>query len=84
MVEFRFRLTGVPPDQAIKLIDLDPNETVGEIKKNVQRAYKLNPILAIQFIFKGKVLPDSLNFNKVGAHPKKDVITVMATQAGGN
>jgi hypothetical protein len=49
----------------------------------VQREYKLNPILAIQFIFKGKVLPDQLKFAKIGIHPKKDVITVMATQAGG-
>jgi len=54
------------------------------IKKVVQREYKLNPILAIQFIFKGKVLPDNLKFTKIAIHPKKDVITVMATQAGGD
>ena len=70
----------MPPDQAIKLIELDPNSSIAEIKKTVQQEYKLNPILAIQFIFKGKVLPDQLKF---GIHPKKDVITVMATQAGG-
>ena len=83
MVEYRFRLTGVPPDQAIKLIELDPNHSVADLKRSVQKEYKLNPILAIQFIFKGKVLPDKLTFSKVGVHPKKDVITVMATQAGG-
>ena len=93
MAQYRFRLTGVPPDQAIKLIEVDPNQSIAEIKKTVQREYKLNPILAIQFIFKGKVLPDQLKFAKVGIHPKKDVIklekslllcgTVMATQAGG-
>jgi hypothetical protein len=66
MVQYRFRLTGVPPDQAIKLIEVDPNQTIAEIKKSVQREYKLNPILAIQFIFKGKVLPDNLKFAKVG------------------
>ena len=54
-----------------------------DIKKTVKSEYRLNPILAIQFIFKGKVLPDSLRFSKIGIHPKKDVITVMATQAGG-
>ena len=74
-------------DQAIaeynKAIELDPNNSIAEIKKTVQREYKLNPILAIQFIFKGKVLPDQLKFAKIGIHPKKDVITVMATQAGG-
>ncbi|TXT53871.1 MAG: hypothetical protein BAJALOKI1v1_2280004 [Promethearchaeota archaeon] len=83
MTQYRFRLTGVPPDQAIKQIEVDPSQTIAEIKKNVQQEYKLNPVLAIQFIFKGKVLPDDLKFQKVGIHPKKDVITVMATQAGG-
>ena len=83
MTEYRFRLTGVPPDQAIKMIELDTEKNIGEIKKHVQKEYKLNPILAVQFIFKGKVLPDDLKFSKIGIHPKKDVITVMATQAGG-
>ena len=83
ITEYRFRLTGVPPDQAIKIIELDLNQSVGEIKKSVQREYKLNPILAIQFIFKGKVLPDNIKFGGIGIHPQKDVITVMATQAGG-
>ncbi len=83
MVQFRFRLTGVPPDQAIKLIECDPNFNVAEIKKSVQKEYKLNPILAIAFIYKGKVLPDNIKFAKIGVHPKKDIITVMAMQAGG-
>ncbi|OLS14248.1 MAG: hypothetical protein RBG13Loki_2124 [Promethearchaeota archaeon CR_4] len=69
MVHYRFHLTGVPPDQAIKLIGCDPNQSVAEIKKSVQREYQLNPILAIQFIYKGKTIPDN--------------IIVMANQAGG-
>ncbi|GAB4317182.1 MAG: hypothetical protein Kow0069_19780 [Promethearchaeota archaeon] len=83
MPQYRFRLTGMPPDRAIKLIEVDPNQSVAEIKKLVQREYKINPLLAIQFIHKGKVLPDNLKFAKVGVHPKKDVITAMAMQAGG-
>ena len=83
MTQYRFRLTGVPPDQAIKLIELDPNNAIADIKKTVQKEDRLNPVLAIQFIFKGKVLPDQLKFAKIGIHPKKDVITVMALQAGG-
>jgi hypothetical protein len=83
MANYRFRLTGVPPDHAIKVIELDPNKTVQEVKKTVQQEYKLNPVLAIQFIFKGKVLPDGMKLSKVGIHPRKDIITVMATQAGG-
>lgn len=83
MANYRFRLTGVPPDQAVKVIELDPNKTVQEVKKTVQQEYKLNPVLAIQFIFKGNVLPDGMHLSKVGIHPRKDIITVMATQAGG-
>jgi hypothetical protein len=83
MPEFRFRLTGVPPDQAIKSIDLDPNQSITELKKIVQKEYKLNPILSIQFIFNGKVLPDNLKFAKFGIQPKKDLVTVMARQVGG-
>jgi hypothetical protein len=83
MTQYRFRLTGVPPEQAIKQVEVDPSQKIADIKKTVQQEYKLNPVLAIQFIFKGKVLPDDLKFSKVGIHPKKDVITVMATQAGG-
>ena len=41
MVQYRFRLTGVPPDQAIKLIEVDPNQSLAEIKKSVQKEYKL-------------------------------------------
>jgi len=29
------------------------------------------------------LFPEQLKFAKIGIHPKKDVITVMATQAGG-
>ncbi len=80
---YRFRLTGVPPNRATKLIDADNNCSVAEIKKNVQREYKLNPILSIKFIFKGKVLFDNLRLGKVGIHPKKDIITAMSTNGGG-
>ena len=83
-MQYRFRLTGVPPDQAIKMIEVDPNHTIAEVKKNVQKEFKLNPILSIQFIYRGKVLPDNIKFAKIGIHPKKDVVTVMATSAGGN
>ncbi len=81
-MQYRFRLTGVPPDKAIKLIEVDPNFKVSEIKKRVQHEYKLNQMLEIQFIYKGKVLSDNIKFMKIGIHPKKDVITVMGTQVG--
>ncbi|MFX0099421.1 MAG: ubiquitin-like protein [Candidatus Hodarchaeota archaeon] len=83
MMNYRFRLTGVPPDQALKMIEVDPDIEISKVKKLVQTAYKLNPLLTINFIFKGKVIPDNIRFNKIGIHPKKDVITVMPTQSGG-
>lgn len=46
-IRYRFRLTGVPPDQAIKIIKVDSYQTIIDVKKIVQREYKLNPILAI-------------------------------------
>jgi len=82
LIKYRFRLTGVPPDIAVKIIHVDPNQAIIKIKKLVQREYKLNPILAIQFIFKGKVLSDDLKLSKVKILPKKDEICVMPTQSG--
>ncbi len=82
-LNYKFRLTGVPPNQAIQLVNFDPNSSIGELKKSLIRSFKLNPILAIQLIFKGKILPDNIRLRKVGFHPNKDVITVMSTQGGG-
>lgn len=81
-IRYRFRLTGVPPNQALKIIKLDSHQTITEIKKTIQREYKLNPIFAIQFIFKGKVLMGSLKLREIGIDPKKDLICVMSTQSG--
>ena len=81
-IRYRFRLTGVLPNRAIKIIELDPNQMITKIKKIVQREYKLNPILAIQFICRGKVLNENLKLREFGIHPKKDVITVMSAQLG--
>lgn len=83
MMQIKFRLTGVAPEQSLRLVEVDPEQTIAEIKRSVAIAYKLNPILAIQFIYRAKVLPDNLKFSKIGIQPKTDLITVMATQAGG-
>jgi hypothetical protein len=83
VVEYRFRLTGVPPDQAIKLIEVEYNHTVADVKKNIQRAFKLCPILAFNLIYRGKVLSDTIKFGKIGVRAKNEVVTVMATQWSG-
>lgn len=82
MTKYRFKLPGLSLEYTSQMIEIDPNQTIRDIKKTVQREYKLNPILAIQFIFKGKVLPDHLKLASSGIQPERDVITVMATQAG--
>ena len=82
-LKYKFRLTGVPPNQAIQLVNVDPNSSIAELKNFLIRAFRLNPILTIQLIFKGKILPDNIRLRKVGLHPNKDVITVMSTQGGG-
>lgn len=82
-MEFRFRLTGIPPEQAIKTVDIDVSEKVKNAKRRVRSAYCLNPILTLQFIVKGAVVSDSFVFGHLGLNPTKDVVTVMATQAGG-
>ncbi len=83
MVNYRFRLLGVPPDQAVKTGDIDVNQNVAEAKKVIRKLYKLNPILSLQFIHKGKVLPNNVRFASLGIMPQKDVITVMVSQVGG-
>lgn len=78
------RLTGAPPLEALKRVGIEDFRLyVWEFKRLLKRYYKLNPMLDIQLIFKGKVLPDTLLLNKIGLHPEKDVITIMALQGGG-
>lgn len=82
MESVQFRLTGVPPAEAIKVIDYEDDAYVSDVKSEVQEAYGLNPIVAIQFIYKGKVLPDDEKMSVFDLN-QDDVVTVMATQAGG-
>jgi len=48
------------------LVDIDPNSSKADFKKTIIHLYKPNPILAIQFIYKGKGLPDYLKCSIVG------------------
>jgi len=83
MVKCNFRLTGTPPEIGQKSIDVKPEFTVAELKKVVKDAYDLNPVLQVQFIFRGKVIPDGIVMQDIGIHPTKDTICVFATQSGG-
>ncbi|MBD3215847.1 MAG: ParB/RepB/Spo0J family partition protein [Candidatus Lokiarchaeota archaeon] len=78
-----FRLVGVPPKRAIKNIEIDPNKTIGQIKRLVQKVYRLNPVLEINFIYKGKVLPSDMKIFKIGFYPEGEPITIFHMNAGG-
>ena len=40
-MKYTFRLIGVPPEEAIKTIEIDDNLTVGEVKKIIMKEFKL-------------------------------------------
>jgi hypothetical protein len=81
MKTFEFRLTGVPPDQAIKSIDTEiARKTVKSLKLEVQEEYELNPILNIHLVLNGEVLSDNTPLAKLRLRPK-DTLTVIASQA---
>lgn len=71
----------MPPDQAIKVIELDPFQTIRNIKKKIFKEYGLNPILDLFLIFKGKRLPTNIPLSKTGIDPRRDVITIMGYQS---
>ena len=40
-VKYTFRLIGIPPEEAMKTIEIDDNLTVGEVKKIIMKEFKL-------------------------------------------
>jgi hypothetical protein len=62
LTKYRFRLAGVPPEQAEKDIAIDPDLTVIEAKELVRKAFNLSPDFDLQLI-----LPD-----KPSKYPRKD------------
>jgi hypothetical protein len=77
MVQYRFRLAGVSPQEAVKIVNLDVNQNVADVKKKVREAYKLDPEIGIHLTFKGKVLQDNVKLPNLGISPQKDVLTII-------
>jgi hypothetical protein len=50
VVKYRFRLAGVDPEHAEREIDIDPDETIAEVKEKVRRAFHLQSDLNIELI----------------------------------
>ena len=72
----------MPPDQAIKRIELDPYHSIKNIKKKVFKEYRLNPVLDCFLIFQGKRLPENILLSKTGIDPRRDVIAINVYQSG--
>ena len=83
LVNFRCRIIGNPPDKAITNPIVNPNISVAEFKRIIQKEYKLLPLASLQLIFKGKFLSDYSILKNVGFNLDKDIITIMAVMAGG-
>ena len=79
----KFRMLGMPPEHAIKSIEVNPNQKVAELLQVIHEAYKINPLLKLQLLFKGKVLSEDLKFTHMDIFPEQDVITIMAVMTGG-
>ena len=85
MVKYLFRLVGVPPDQAIKTIDLNPNLTIKDAMPIIVWKYEVSPFIPWRVIFKGKVLEwDCLLSNlDISSSPppgvSRNTLTIMFT-----
>ncbi len=79
----KFIMTGIDQKLGTKIIEIDPDQTVSSIKKEIKQQYDLDSVLAIQFVAKGIVMNDMDSFSKYQVHPKRDIVTILLTQAGG-
>ncbi|MGV9198850.1 MAG: hypothetical protein ACOC44_05880 [Promethearchaeia archaeon] len=53
-MKVRFRLVGVPPAEAEKEIEIDPEMTVAEVKQKVIKEFNLSSEIDINLINTGK------------------------------
>ena len=68
----KFRLTGVKRELAEKVIELDKNDTVEIAKLRAYGEYKLNTILTLNFMFKGRVMVNDEIISKLDKDPNED------------
>lgn len=85
MTVYSFKLMGTLHESGQKEIDIsgDPNLTVGEVKEQVRKSFKMPPSIKITILVGGKTLQD--NHHKwhkvVSINPRKEVIRIMGTRA---
>jgi hypothetical protein len=80
MVNYLFKLMGVMSETAEKMIDVETNDTVQDVKEKLRQAYKLAPIFTIELLVDGAKLVDRHMFNRIGINPKKQKILVIVTR----
>ena len=73
----KIRLEGALPKPHIRVIDLDPDKKIAEIKKQLNTEYKLRPDYSILLLWDGKVLPEDYTLARIGINPEIDMITLM-------
>ena len=76
------RLAGVPPDQALMYVIVPMTATNAEVVKAAQEAYRLNPTIEVNIIYKGTYIDNTMKNGRittVGFTLGKDMFTVMAS-----
>jgi len=82
-MQITFRLSGAPLEKAVKTLEFNHMMNVLNVKAIVKDEYKLNPILELQLLWRGKVLPEHVRINDI-PYKKDEVMIIFATQSGGD
>lgn len=81
-MNIKVRLSGAPPEEYTKEICVDECAHITDVKNRIYTIFKLNRMLNIQMIWRGKVLPDVLEVKEIPFDKDPNVV-LIATQAGG-
>lgn len=75
-------LYGAPPNGAKKDVVIDPHLTVGAVKAILKKQFNIMPLLAINLVWNGKVLPDSMPWGQLRI-PRSSTIGLITVVVGG-
>ncbi len=76
MTLYRFHLLGVPPEQVYKEIDINVEETVKNIEKQVKREYRM--IGLITLACKEQILEEEVPFEYYNINPAGNEIMILS------
>jgi hypothetical protein len=81
-IPVQFRNVNLPPAEQIKIIEVDPEQTVDIIRKQVQEAFNIPDTQTAELISAGHNLQGGKRFKEYNVG-KKDVVTVIPRQRPG-